>query len=123
MFAPDRILDHDNGSFKNGLDRLAGLPITENEPAGRAVTRFIDCRVPGARYIRLFREVPDAPGPHAEPCVDTEPFIIGQFQFGPSDDGWVLKIRFTPGGFGTVKVNLRMRPVAKGFVLRMPAAA
>lgn len=123
MFAPGGVFDHDNGFFKSGFDRLTGLSVTENEPAGGTVACLIYRRVPGFRGIGSLREVPDPPGPQAEPCVRTEPFIIGQFQFRPSDDGGVLKIRFIPGSLGTVKVNLRMRPVAEGFVLRMPAAA
>lgn len=123
MFTPGGILDHGNGSFKNRLERLTGLSVTENEPAGGAVARFVYRRVPGVRDIGSPREAPDPPGTQAEPCVRTEPFIIGQLQFRPSDYGGVLKIRFVSGSLGTVKVNLRVRPVAEGFVLRMPAAA
>lgn len=123
MFTPGGVFDHDNGSFKNRLDRLTALSITENEPTGGAVARFIYRCIPGVRDIGPLREVPDSPGPQAEPCVCTEPFIIVQLQFRPSDDGGVFKVWFIPGGFGTVKANLRMCPVAERFVLRMPATA
>src|SRR5208337_2484092 len=120
---PRRVLDDYDRFLQYRLDRLPGLPIVNNEPARGAAASLLDRGLPGLRDIRLPGQVPDPPGPHAEPGMDAEVLHVFQFQRRPLDLFRVPEVGLAAGALGPVEVDRGVRAVTEWLVPRMAAPA
>ena len=117
------VLDDGDRSLEPRLHRLAGGRVPDDKPARGAHAGLLDRRRPGLGVAGVLCQPPDAAGPHAEPGVGAEAFVVVEDERRAPVDPGAPEVGLVPGSLSADEVGGRVRPVAERRVLGSAAAA
>jgi hypothetical protein len=117
------IFYQNDGWLKGRFYWFPGLFVVDNEATGRAICCFFDCdfSVPG--ILRGADDIPDPASPMAKTGGRAQVFRVAEFQVRAFEHHGLVMIRRMTRCFCPSEVGFEMRPVTKGFVVRLTAAA